>query len=82
MSEQNRDQLAKAIYGRLFSYLVNTANDYLQGQDDLPGYAWMCTFNWISEDILGYGQSYKSPHQDIIYKHAWVWVCVLAPISV
>lgn len=38
MSEQNRDQLAKAIYGRLFSYLVNTANDYLQGQDDVVGY--------------------------------------------
>lgn len=34
MSEQYRDQLAKAIYGRLFGYLVNSANDYLQGQDD------------------------------------------------
>lgn len=34
MSEQYRDQLAKAIYGRLFSYLVNSMNDYLQGQDD------------------------------------------------
>ncbi|KAM3608182.1 uncharacterized protein V6R79_020540 [Siganus canaliculatus] len=34
MSEQYRDQLAKAIYGRLFSYLVNSSNDYLQGQDE------------------------------------------------
>ncbi|XP_028291558.1 unconventional myosin-XVI isoform X2 [Gouania willdenowi] len=34
MSEQNRDQLSKAIYGRLFSYLVNSINDYLQGDDD------------------------------------------------
>ncbi|XP_049450577.1 unconventional myosin-XVI isoform X3 [Epinephelus fuscoguttatus] len=37
MSEQYKDQLAKAIYGRLFSYLVNSANDYLQGQDDSIG---------------------------------------------
>ncbi|KAM9347628.1 unconventional myosin-XVI [Symphorus nematophorus] len=37
MSEQYRDQLAKAIYGRLFSYLVNSSNDYLQGQDDSIG---------------------------------------------
>ncbi|XP_070770999.1 unconventional myosin-XVI [Enoplosus armatus] len=37
MSEQYRDQLAKAIYGRLFSYLVNSTNDYLQGQDDSIG---------------------------------------------
>lgn len=53
MSEQNRDQLAKAIYARLFSYLVNTANDYLQGQEDVLGYAWICAFNRLSEDILG-----------------------------
>lgn len=38
MSEQYRDQLAKAIYGRLFSHLVNSSNDYLQGQDDSIGY--------------------------------------------
>ncbi|XP_051814534.1 unconventional myosin-XVI isoform X2 [Acanthochromis polyacanthus] len=37
MSEQYRDQLAKSIYGRLFSYLVNSINDYLQGQDDSIG---------------------------------------------
>uniref|UniRef100_A0A665U7G5 Myosin XVI n=1 Tax=Echeneis naucrates TaxID=173247 RepID=A0A665U7G5_ECHNA len=37
MSEQYRDQLAKTIYGRLFSYLVNSINDYLQGQDDSIG---------------------------------------------
>ncbi|XP_029967147.1 unconventional myosin-XVI isoform X2 [Salarias fasciatus] len=37
VSEQSRDQLAKAIYGRLFSYLVNGINDYLQGPDDSAG---------------------------------------------
>ncbi|XP_036966394.1 unconventional myosin-XVI isoform X2 [Acanthopagrus latus] len=37
MSEQYRDQLAKAIYGRLFSHLVNSSNDYLQGHDDSIG---------------------------------------------
>ncbi|XP_072300740.1 unconventional myosin-XVI isoform X1 [Eucyclogobius newberryi] len=34
MSEQYRDQLAKAMYGRLFSYLVNCINDYMQGPED------------------------------------------------
>lgn len=37
MSEQYRDLLAKTIYGRLFSYLVNCINDYLHGHDDGPG---------------------------------------------
>ncbi|XP_074550716.1 unconventional myosin-XVI isoform X2 [Halichoeres trimaculatus] len=37
MSEQYRDQLARTMYGRLFSYLVNSINDYLQGQDDSIG---------------------------------------------
>ncbi|XP_071000636.1 unconventional myosin-XVI-like, partial [Oncorhynchus clarkii lewisi] len=37
MSENSRDQLAKAVYGRLFSFLVNNSNYYLQGQDQGTG---------------------------------------------
>ncbi|KAM9447922.1 LOW QUALITY PROTEIN: unconventional myosin-XVI-like [Salvelinus alpinus] len=37
MSENYRDQLAKAVYGRLFSFLVNNSNYYLQGQDHSTG---------------------------------------------
>ncbi|XP_036830919.1 unconventional myosin-XVI [Oncorhynchus mykiss] len=37
MSENSRDQLAKAVYGRLFSFLVNNSNYYLQGQDHSTG---------------------------------------------
>lgn len=48
MSQQYRDQLAKAIYGRLFFYLVNSINDYLQGPDDTIGYIYM--YIYISED--------------------------------
>lgn len=43
MAEQYRDQLAKSIYGRLFYYLANSINDYLQGQDDSIGYV-LCVF--------------------------------------
>ncbi|XP_062389635.1 unconventional myosin-XVI [Sardina pilchardus] len=37
MSGHTRDLLAKAIYSRLFSYLVNNINHYLQGPDDTMG---------------------------------------------
>ncbi|XP_066542846.1 unconventional myosin-XVI isoform X1 [Hoplias malabaricus] len=37
MSNHHRDLLAKAIYGRLFSFLVNSINFYLQGQDESLG---------------------------------------------
>lgn len=44
MAQQYRDQLAKTIYGRLFSYLVNCINDYLQGNDD--NVWWGCHHCW------------------------------------
>lgn len=53
MSEQYRDQLAKAIYGRLFSYLVNCINDYLQGQDDGVKYVAVYMFVHDHEFVLG-----------------------------
>ncbi|XP_046701110.1 unconventional myosin-XVI isoform X2 [Silurus meridionalis] len=37
MSDQYRDLLTKAVYGRLFSILVNSINSYLQGQDESLG---------------------------------------------
>ncbi|XP_051565407.1 unconventional myosin-XVI-like isoform X1 [Myxocyprinus asiaticus] len=37
MSNHHRDLLAKALYGRLFSFLVNSINFYLQGQEESNG---------------------------------------------
>lgn len=38
IAEFYRDLLAKSLYGRLFSFLVNTINCYLQNQDETGRY--------------------------------------------
>uniref|UniRef100_I3KAB4 Myosin XVI n=1 Tax=Oreochromis niloticus TaxID=8128 RepID=I3KAB4_ORENI len=60
MSEQYRDQLAKAIYGRLFSYLVNNINDYLQGQDDTIRYSGIGIL-----DVFGFEEFQKNGFEQL-----------------
>uniref|UniRef100_A0A674PGX0 Myosin XVI n=1 Tax=Takifugu rubripes TaxID=31033 RepID=A0A674PGX0_TAKRU len=62
MSEQNRDQLAKAIYGRLFSYLLNTANDYLQGQEDVLGDP---AFEIVILDVFGFEEFQRNGFEQL-----------------
>uniref|UniRef100_A0A6Q2Z872 Myosin motor domain-containing protein n=1 Tax=Esox lucius TaxID=8010 RepID=A0A6Q2Z872_ESOLU len=69
MSEHHRDQLAKALYGRLFSYLVNHSNYYLQGQEDSTGYEYVGSLYPALEigilDIFGFEEVQKNGFEQL-----------------
>ncbi|XP_077392249.1 unconventional myosin-XVI isoform X3 [Festucalex cinctus] len=62
MAQHYRDQLAKAVYGRLFSYLLNCVNDYLQGQDDSVGDP---AFEIAILDVFGFEEFQRNAYEQL-----------------
>ncbi|XP_072554463.1 unconventional myosin-XVI isoform X1 [Paramormyrops kingsleyae] len=62
MSNHNRDLLAKSLYSRLFGYLVNNINCYLNGQEESSGHA---ALEIGVLDIFGFEESRENSFEQL-----------------
>ncbi|XP_054049454.1 unconventional myosin-XVI isoform X2 [Rissa tridactyla] len=67
IAEFYRDLLAKSLYGRLFSFLVNTINCYLQNQDETGSDR---VFEIGVLDIFGFEEFQKNTFEQVTYEIA------------
>ncbi|KAG9340696.1 hypothetical protein JZ751_021270 [Albula glossodonta] len=70
MSNFCRDVLAKSIYGRVFSYLVNHINCYLQGQEENSGGGALGGCGWMVNKVVEEGV------REILHSKSESWTSV------